>query len=68
MKGSGVFLVRMPNGKPWWKVFVVPGLAMDRARIIGGEVVEVKNWNPPIPKARNRARNEGGRLDKKCEE
>jgi hypothetical protein len=45
MKGSGVFLVKLPSGQPSRQVYRMPGLAEDAARKAGGSVVVVK-WNP----------------------
>jgi hypothetical protein len=50
MKGSGVYLVKLPSGKPHVCSFKVLGLAEDCARRTGGTVIQVK-WDAVPPEA-----------------
>jgi hypothetical protein len=44
MYGNGVYLVRLPGGKPFRQVYAMEGLAVQMAAKLGGKVVKVK-WD-----------------------
>jgi len=48
--GNGVYLVRLPGGKPFRQVYAMEGLAVQMAAKLGGKVVKVK-WNDSPVKA-----------------
>lgn len=50
MYGNGVYLVRLPGGKPFRQVYAMEGLAVQMAAKLGGKVVKVK-WNDSPVKA-----------------
>lgn len=44
MYGNGVYLVKLPNGKPFRQVYAMEGLAVQMAAKLGGKVIRVK-WD-----------------------
>ena len=48
MYGNGVYLVKLPNGKPFRQVYAMEGLAVQMAAKLGGKVVRVKWDDAPV--------------------
>jgi hypothetical protein len=50
MRGDGVYLVKMPNGRPFRTAYNLQALAERKARQVGGEAIAVE-WDesPPAP-------------------
>jgi hypothetical protein len=46
--GNGVYLVKLPNGKPFRQVYAMEGLAVQMASKLGGKVIRVKWDSVPL--------------------